>query len=161
MSTSIDLACRLLCACEAAYCIADDAKTGIYNPCDGNPNVTADMKKQYNSVGFIGDPHIVTCVQIEAAVVGKTDVGIIIGLRGTLKPGLNPDSILDWIQDLLAFPSANEHITGKVHSGFLLAVTLLAEGINTAVKAIQNESEETKPYQFTLQVIAKVVVWLQ
>lgn len=144
MSTSIDLSCRLLCACEAAYCIADDAKDGQYNPCDGNPNVTVDMRKQYNAVGFIGNPYIVTCDQIEAAIVGKTDAGIIIGLRGTLKPGFNPDSILDWIQDLLAFPSSDEYLTGKVHTGFLLAVTLLAEGINNAVTAIQNESSENK-----------------
>jgi len=137
---SIDLSCQLLCACEAAYCVAPDAPNGKYNPCNGNPKVTADMKKQYDAVGFLEDPYIVTSAQIEAAVVGQTTQGIIVALRGTLAPAKNIDSILDWMQDLMLEPMSNINLPGKVHSGFLLAVTLLAPGIKEAIEKIQAAS---------------------
>ena len=140
MKTSIDLACRLLCACEAAYCIANNAKDGQYNPCDHNKLVTPGMITQYKAVNFVDNPYIITSAQIEAALVGQTEAGIIISLRGTLKPALTVDSVLDWIQDLAAVPSSDPHLTGKVHSGFLFAVKQLADGINTAVNDIQKTS---------------------
>ena len=131
---SIDLSCKLICASESAYCILPKAKSGKYNPCDGNPNVTPSMLKQYKSVGFIEDPYVVTSVEIEACLVGKTESEIIVAFRGTLPPAWNLDAILDWIQNIFfADPQTFEYIPGKVHSGFHFALASLADNI---VKAI-------------------------
>lgn len=100
------------------------------------------MLKQYNAVGFIGNPYVVTYGQVEAAIVGKTSIGIIIAFRGTLKPSLTTDSILDWLQDLFFIQSpAPPYITGEVHSGYLLAVSLLEKGIKEALDDLDPSQE--------------------
>ncbi|WP_299886857.1 Mbeg1-like protein [uncultured Lacinutrix sp.] len=137
--SGIDLSCKLLCAAEAAYCIQTTDPIGKYNPCDNNPNVTPDMIKQYNAVGFVEDPYVITAAQIEACLVGVTKSEIIVSFRGTLPPAKNWDSFFDWLQDFFAVPTTDPYIHGKVHSGFLLALKLLSKNVVKAIKTLQKE----------------------
>lgn len=141
--SSIDLACKLLCASESAYAISTTDTSGQYNPLDMLQNgvwvpdpTKAQYTKYYNALEFVENPYIVVSAQIEAAMVGKTSSEIIIAFRGTLPPALNWDSFFDWLQDFWAKPESNINLPGEVHSGFLLAVISLADGINDAVKAL-------------------------
>ena len=136
MST-VDLNCKLLCASEAAYCIQPSSPAGKYNPCDKDPNITPNIKNQYNAVGFTEDPYVCVSAEIEAALVGKTDFGIVVAFRGTLPPAWNMPSILDWIENiLLAPPISNPYLPGKVHSGFFLAVQLLERQVISAIHSL-------------------------
>ncbi|MDG5491593.1 lipase family protein [Psychroserpens sp. SPM9] len=134
MST-LDLNCKLLCASEAAYCILPKSKPGKYNPCDSH--TSENIKNQYNAVGFTEDPYVCVNGEIEAALVGKTDYGIVVAFRGTLPPAWNVPAILDWIENIfLATPTGNIYLPGKVHSGFLLAVQLLEHQVINAIHCL-------------------------
>lgn len=140
MST-LSLPCQLLCASAASYAIFPHDKSGNYNPTEMlvDGKWVPDPAKQpyvlqYNAAGFIGNPWVVTAAEIEAALVGKTASGIVIAFRGTLAPALNWDSFFDWMQDFMVPTTSNINLPGKVHSGFLLALTLLHDGIVLAVK---------------------------
>lgn len=136
---SIDLSCKLLCAAEAAYCIQTTDTIGQYNPCVNNPNVTANMIKQYDAIGFVENPYVITAAQIEACLVGVTKTEIIVSFRGTLPPAKNWDSFFDWLQDFFAIPTTDPYIQGKVHQGFLIALKSLAKPIVKAIKTIQKK----------------------
>lgn len=140
---AISLPCQLLCASASAYAINPTDPSGNYNPLDkfvdGHwiPDPTkSQYLRPYSAAGFIGNPYVVTSGQIEAALVGKTSNGIVVAFRGTLAPALNWDSFFDWMQDFLAVPSTSINLPGKVHSGFLFALSLLQDGIKHAVKAL-------------------------
>ncbi len=144
MSTP-DLPCRLLCASESAYAISTDASSGQYNPLymtDPNGKRVLDptkkiYEKQYNAVGFKGKPFVVTSIEIEAALVGKTDTEVIIAFRGTLPPvPFTIDGFFDWMQDLWAAPTTNINQPGKIHHGFLFAMLSIADGIRDAVNEL-------------------------
>ncbi|NVK53452.1 MAG: lipase family protein [Flavobacteriaceae bacterium] len=139
--SSLDLSCKLLCASASAYCIKPSSKNGQYNPC-------GDDNSQYNAIGFVKNPFVVTSLRIEAALVGKTDSELIVAFRGTLPPSpLTWDSLLDWIQDLMAKPTSDINLPGEIHSGFLFALISLAEGIK---KAIDNlDPTHSLPLYFT------------
>ena len=142
MSTP-SLNCRLMCASAAAYCINPKSKKGDYsqyNPC-GKDN------PQYNAIGFTEDPYVISDLQIEACLVGKTKTELILAFRGTLKPGFNWDAILDWLQDLIAIPVENVYLPGKVHTGFLFALLSLADNIKKAIDAL--DPEHTLPLYIT------------
>ena len=143
LMNTITLPCQLLCASASAYAIFPKDKSGNYNPTEKLVNgkwVPDPAKKQYvqqyQAIGFIGNPWVVTAAEIEAALVGKTANGIVIAFRGTLAPALNWDSFLDWLQDFMLPTQSNINLPGKVHEGFLIALTLLNKGIATAVKAL-------------------------
>jgi len=132
----INLECKLLCASAAAAGI----KTGgIYN----SHKIPEKNRKQFKSVGYIGDVFSVVggVEEIEAALVGKTETELIISFRGTLPPAPTIPSFLDWMQDLLAVPIKNKHLTGKVHCGFLIAFLLLEKGILDAISKLDPESK--------------------
>lgn len=131
MST-ISIPCKLLCASVSAYAIDPTSPSKQYNPV----SPTSPYIKEYTALGFVETPFVVTDLLIEAALVGKTDFGIVIVFRGTLPPALNWDSVMDWVQDFLAFPTDNINLPGEVHEGFLFALLSLADGINAAVKAL-------------------------
>lgn len=140
---TLPLPCQLLCASASAYAIFPHDKSGNYNPTEKlvNGKWVPDPAKQpyvqqYQAVGFIGNPWVVTAAEIEAALVGKTANGIVIAFRGTLAPALNWDSLLDWLQDFMVKTESNINLPGKVHSGFLIALTLLNRGIAAAVKSL-------------------------
>lgn len=132
MST-ISIPCKLLCASVSAYAIDPTSPSGQYNPV----SATSPYIKEYTALGFIDTPYVVTDLQIEAALVGRTSFGIVVAFRGTLPPALNWDSVMDWIQDFLAFPTTNINLPGEVHEGFLFALLSLADGINDAVNVLQ------------------------
>ncbi|MNJ84939.1 Lipase (class 3) [compost metagenome] len=131
MST-ISIPCKLLCASVSAYAIDPTSPSGQYNPVASN----SPYIKEYNALGFIETPYVITDLIIEAALVGKTSFGIVVAFRGTLPPELNWDSALDWIQDFLAFPTDNINLPGEVHEGFLFALISLADGIRDAITAL-------------------------
>lgn len=131
MST-ISIPCKLLCASVSAYAIDPTSPSGQYNPVTSN----SPYIKEYNALGFIETPYVITDLIIEAALVGKTSFGIVVAFRGTLPPELNWDSALDWIQDFLAFPTDNINLPGEVHEGFLFALMSLADGIYDAITAL-------------------------
>jgi len=140
MST-LSLACQLMCASEAAYAIDPTAPSGQYNPLYLPGTTTIDpnkvvYQKQYDALGLIGDPYIVTDLQIEACLVGKTNTGIIVAFRGTLPPALTWDSFFDWLQDFFAVPTSNINLPGEVHSGYLFAVISLIDGVKNAINAL-------------------------
>ncbi|WP_343604861.1 lipase family protein [Fluviicola sp.] len=130
MST-ISLPCKLLCASVAAYAINPKDRSGQYDPATGT-----DYEKEYKAVSFIGTPYVITDLQIEAALVGKTEFGIIVAFRGTLPPALHWDSILDWIQDFFMPTTKYPDIEGEIHAGFAFAFTALRDGIFKAVKEL-------------------------
>jgi hypothetical protein len=135
MSTP-DLNCRLLCASASSYAITTTDISGQYNPITNNPN-GGQYATQYNAVGFTADPYIVVSAEIEAAMVGKTDTELIIAFRGTLPPvPFTWDGFFDWMQDFWATPTTNINLPGEVHSGFLLALIGLADGIKDAVNSL-------------------------
>jgi len=144
--TPIDLSCKLLCASEAAYCIATTATSGRYNPCNMNMKVDDCMLLQYNAVKFIGDPFVITAspvkidpyIKIEACLVGETTEGIVLSFRGTLLPALTVDSIADWIEDIFYADTVSylPNTIGKVHEGFLMAFKKLENGIIDALKVL-------------------------
>ncbi|MEH6537777.1 MAG: lipase family protein [Psychroserpens sp.] len=151
--------CKLLCASESAYCISTSANNGRYNPCDMNFDVTDNMRKQYNSVNFIGDPFVIVAspipkydkyIKIEACLVGETAEGIIISFRGTLPPvPVTVDSIADWIENIF-YVDTKPYIIGKpgeVHEGFLDAFMLLKDGIINALNVLN--PNYTKPIYIT------------
>ena len=140
--SATSLNCRLMCASGAAYGIDTSQTDGRYNPLflPGttiiNPEKTI-YEKQYNAIDIKGKPFIITTGQIEAAMVcHTTDDLIFVVFRGTLAPGLNPDSVADWIQDIMAKPVADQYLPGLVHEGFLLATKLLVSGIVSAIEQL-------------------------
>ena len=130
--SNISLPCQLLCASASAYAISTTDPCGQYNPLGPD----SPFQNQYDAVGFIGDPYVVTAAQIEAALVGQTANGIIVAFRGTLPPALNWDSFFDWLQDFMAPTTSNIELPGEVHEGFLFALNLLRDGIVDAIQAL-------------------------
>jgi len=131
MST-ISLPCQLLCASASAYAISTTDPCGQYNPLvPGSP-----FQNQYDAIGFVVDPYVVTSDQIEAALVGQTANGIIVAFRGTLPPAMNWDSFFDWLQDFMAPTTSNINLPGEVHEGFLFALNSLRGGIVDAIQAL-------------------------
>nr|WP_321234932.1 lipase family protein [uncultured Psychroserpens sp.] len=144
MST-VDLSCKLLCASESAYLIETSYPSGVYQidllnpvglpPSIPRPLIAPNIANQYHAMGLVENPYIaVADDKIDACLIGKTETEIIVAFRGTLPPAWNLFSILDWIQDIfLVAPVAHRGITGKVHHGFLHAVTNLALNIKSAI----------------------------
>lgn len=132
MST-ISLPCQMLCASVCTYAITTSEKSGRYNPVGPN----SPYQNQYDAIGFINDPFVVTDIQIEAALVGQTADSIIVAFRGTLPPAFNWDSFFDWLEDFMVPPiDAAPYIKGKVHAGFLAAMELLEAQIVTAINTL-------------------------
>jgi hypothetical protein len=126
--SQISTPCQLLCASNTAYSILPSMQSGWFNPC-GDNNI------YYNSIGFVGDPYVVS-IDIEAALVGATANEIIIAFRGTITPAFNWASFWDWFQDFCAPPASNQYIQGEVHEGFLFAVSMLVGDIHTAIHTL-------------------------
>jgi hypothetical protein len=142
MST-LSLPCQLLCAAASAYAITPTDPSGQYNPLGTN----SPFQNQYDAVGFIVDPYVVTADQIEAALVGQTANSIIVAFRGTLPPALNWDSFFDWLEDFMAPTTSNINLPGEVHEGFLFALGLLRGGIVDAIHAL--DPDGTLPIYIT------------
>jgi hypothetical protein len=116
---NLPLNCTLLCASGAANDI--NPVTGQYTP---DPIFS-------KAVAYSTDPAPISADQINAGLVGRNASGIIVAFRGTLPPE-EPDSYLDWLQDLFVEPVAYKGLPGKVHQGFLDAVnTILQEVVST------------------------------
>lgn len=126
--SQISTPCQLLCASNAAYSILPSMSSGWFNPC-GDNNI------YYNSIGFVGNPYVVS-IDIEAALVGATTTEIIVAFRGTIAPAFTWGSFWDWFQDFCAKPASNINLPGEVHSGYLYAVILLAGEINSAIQTL-------------------------
>jgi hypothetical protein len=129
---SIPLNCTLLCASGAAYDI--DPTSGTYTP----DSIFSP------AVNYSPDPTPISADKINACLVGQTTSGIIVAFRGTLPPK-EPDSYLDWLQDLFAEPVAYQGLPGKVHDGFLKAVNSILPAVIDAVNAL-NPSTKNPVY---------------
>lgn len=115
MANSTTLDCRLLCASN----VADEIKNRGLLPPTFQPDPC-----YYNPVGFTSPPTIISggAERIDACLVGTSNDGVILSFRGTLLPSKDLASILDWLQDFLAFPVAVKNLPGKVHLGFYNSV---------------------------------------
>jgi hypothetical protein len=121
---SLTLNCTLLCASGAAYDI--DPVTGQYTP----DSVFS------KAVGYSPNPTAISADNINACLVGQNANGIIIAFRGTLPPK-EPDSYLDWLQDLFVKPVRSAGLPGEVHEGFFDAVNSLLPQVVSAVSSLK------------------------
>jgi Lipase (class 3) len=120
---AIPLNCSLLCASGAAYDI--DPATGKYTP----------DKIFSKAVAYTSDPTPIAADTINACLVGRTAIGIIVAFRGTLPPS-GPGGWSDWLQDLFVEPIPFKGLPGGVHEGFLDAVNSILTPITVAIKAL-------------------------
>ena len=121
---SLTLDCRLLCASGCAYYI-----TGTkYQPLPGD--------RWGPAVNFIGQPTPIAGGNdlIDAGLIGEVADGIIVAFRGTLPPSWSLQSILDWLQDMLAEPGSRPDLPGKVHTGFYDATAAIIDQVASQVK---------------------------
>jgi hypothetical protein len=121
---SVTLDCRLLCASGCAYYI-----TGTkYQPLPGD--------RWGPVVNFIGQPTPIAGGDdlIDACLIGENADGIIVAFRGTLPPSWSSQSILDWLQDMLAEPESRPNLPGKVHTGFYDATAAIIDQVAAQVK---------------------------
>jgi hypothetical protein len=110
------------------------------------PIIPENTIRQYNSIGFISDPYIISAsplkknpyIKIEACFVGETKDGIIISFRGTLPPfPITTDSIAHWISNILyAETVPNTYFEGEVYEGFLDALKTLEENIEKVISIL-------------------------
>jgi hypothetical protein len=123
--TAMTLDCRLLAASAAAYGIV--APGGTFTK----------QQPYYDAVGYKSEPVVIAGGPegIDAALVGCNDDGVILAFRGTLPPGKNLPSLLDWIQDVfLAEPTTSIEFPGKIHAGFHMALSSIWLAVLAAVK---------------------------
>lgn len=132
--TASTLPCRLMCACRCAYGI--DTTTGVFTPPD----------PYYDAVGFTAMPVAFSGGDdnIDAALVGTMDDGVVVAFRGTLPPGFDMPALLDWLQDFFDVPRTVPGLPGQVHSGFDDSVRAVWDGISkeaaAQLKAIGSEN---------------------
>lgn len=146
MSSLISLQCQLLCACGCSYNI--DNSTGVYTSPAGDPFGPAIGWATGVPTAIVGGD-----VNENAALVGKVNLtinnapteSIVVAFQGTLPPGWNIISIVDWLTDFMDEPtsasSATENVPGLVHSGILNDTLDIMADINTAVTGLQNPSK--------------------
>jgi hypothetical protein len=118
---------RLLCASHCAYAfsvpgpLAPDADAPFY----------AGAGFTRPPIGFLTGPD-----NTDACLVGRSDDGVIVAFRGTLSHLDTPvPTVLDWANDFNALPVSAPAFAGKVHSGFLLAVTVLWPAVRAEAAA--------------------------
>jgi hypothetical protein len=120
--------CRLLCAAEASYGILPRKPFQREQP-------------YYDRVGFVGEPTVVQAGSgdINAALVGLSQDGIVVAFRGTLPPKvpLTVPVLLDWMQDFVAIPKQFPGIPGKIHSGFHRAIAAIWPDLLEAVQSLR------------------------
>ena len=121
---SLPLNCTLLCASGAAYDI---------NP--ATRQYTADPVFS-KAVAYSATPTPISADTINACLVGQNANGIIIAFRGTLPP-TEPDSLMDWLQDLFVEPVAFKGLPGEVHEGFLGAVNAILPQVVSALSSLK------------------------
>jgi len=130
---NLTLNCKLICAAQVSYAITSDTNGAAVQAVPINADEPA-FHPQYAALNLQTTPYIVT-KSSNAAFICATDTEIIIAFRGTLSAE-NFLTIEDIILDLEAIPESNDLLPGKVHSGFLKAVTDLSDGIYQAVSAL-------------------------
>jgi hypothetical protein len=131
------LSCRLLCAAECAY--------GI------QPNLPFDKRQPYyDNLALFKDPAIITggLNDIDAALVGINEDGIIVGFRGTLPPipPITLSILLDWLQDFIAVPEKVDGFPGTIHTGFHEAIKDIWPGVLLAVQELRTSHPDAKIY---------------
>lgn len=111
---------RLWCASEVAY---SASITGAVNPAISAP--------YYIGAGFIDPPTAIADGpdSIDACVVGRTVDGVVAAFRGTppIDDRTKPlkQRIRDWCNDFRAALDTRPGIPGRVHAGFIAAVSAL------------------------------------
>lgn len=127
---------RLLAASGCAYGID---LNGNYHP-----------PEPYNTaVGWLTPPTPVAAgnEDIDAALVGINQDGIIVAFRGTLPIAWTVPSILDWWQDIFDVPPVVAgNIPGKVHGGFWAALNAIWGGIEAAYGVLAAAHPTAKLY---------------
>jgi hypothetical protein len=118
---------RLLCACDCTYAVTADGLLDL------SPDDT-----YYAGAGFLQPPATFVGGDdlIDACLVGTTPDGVVIAFRGTLPFDIHsPPTLLDWLNDFNANPTAAAGFPGFVHPGFLGALDALWD---RAVAEVQN-----------------------
>src|SRR6478736_5024266 len=121
---SLPLNCTLLCASGAAYDI---------NPLTGQYTPDSVFSK---AVAFSANPTPISEDTINACLVGQNADGIIVAFRGTLPPD-EPDSYMDWLEDLFVEPVVYKGLPGEVHEGFLDAVNSILPQVVSVVTGLK------------------------
>jgi len=107
MATTLE--CRLLCASVCAYGIQNDGTVAHDQP-------------YFDAIQFVREPvaSVAGLNNINAALVGASADGVIVGLRGTLPPASpnHEQTVRDWMNDLNAELIHGGGLPGLVHAGF-------------------------------------------
>ena len=120
---------RLLFACREAY--QDD------DPVEGGPVGWAAAPRLPVSITDPADPE-----QIDKALVGRIDEGIVVALRGTVAPFIFDDAhgsgkvLKDWINNGKFLSRDNRFYPGRVHRGFAESVEALWPRLRPAIEAL-------------------------
>ena len=128
---------RLLCACNAAYGIDGSGKFTKSQPYWAGVGWDASHAPK-PIVGGVRDGPRKT-LDIDAALVGKSQDGIVVAFRGTLPPEpVTPASLADWWEDIVdSKPERKGSLPGKVHHGFWDAVETLWADLTAAIAEFQ------------------------
>lgn len=118
----------------------------------GSGKPPTDSQPYYDAPGFMAPPVTFQAGEddINAALVGTNADGVIVAFRGTLPLNLHDlQTILDWLDDLNAEPTAIPGIPGKVHPGFWEAVTSVWDPVTTEIKRQRAAGGEPLPLYIT------------
>lgn len=117
---------KLLLAARQAYSITN---AGPVPPAAAAPGI-----------GWVGAPagFVSGILNINAGMVGQTDDEIIVAFRGTLPPNSSDKQqmICDWMNDLDCPLVTDAKQPGLVHKGFVTALNLLWQGMESATKQL-------------------------
>ena len=123
---------RMLCAANVSY---DISPTGTF----------AKEAPMYGGAAFTEEPRIYMGGpdNIHAALLGRTQDGLLLAFRGTLGPSeVTSPAVRDWLNNLIgAAPVAVPGIKGRVQEGFWKALEVLWEPILNDLKAMQKPNE--------------------
>ena len=86
---------------------------------------------------------------IDAALVGVSENGIVVAFRGTLAPALSPQSLRDWWVDVAETePKSHGAIPGKVHDGCYPAVDCVWPDLLRQLQSLHTQYSQL-PLYFT------------
>ena len=133
----------------------DSLSLKLINACNCTSSIESTSYKRHNEydgqMNWSEPPIAITggISDINAALLGVNDTGIILAFRGTLSDFAHEPlgALLDWIQDILTIkPIEVLGIKGKVHQGFYDAVNSIWGKIEVAVMGLHKKYPDKKLY---------------
>jgi hypothetical protein len=132
---------RLICACTCTYAVTADGALDLD---------TADIYAA--GAGFVRPPtaFVGGDERINGCLVGTLPDGVVVAFRGTLPFDIHSHpTLLDWLNDFNALPTAADGYPGQVHTGFLAALVTLWEGVVAEIAAQRVGPAATRPLLVT------------